>query len=137
MTPEFYDELLASLHQAHDHARREGDQLTARVFEDATYAAARMAGELRNLARGEGVYIPGDKTLHEVLSEYESHKQAGLSQEDALAQVFPPRHRRPFDIGPCIVCNEDFVPGESAVKAPTEDEIGFTHLECLSVVIVD
>lgn len=137
MTPEFYDQLLAYLLQARDHARREGDVLAARVFEDATVASARIAGDLRKLARGEGEYIPGGKALSEELAELEAHHQAGLSHEDALAEVFPARHARPDDIGPCIVGNDHFDPGDFTVKAPSEDEIGFAHLERLSVVVVD
>jgi hypothetical protein len=36
-----------------------------------------------------------------------------------------------------MVCADSFSPGEAVVRAPGFDQIGFAHLECLSVVIVD
>jgi len=136
MRPEFYDKLLALLLQARENARAEGLLLAARVFEDAATAAASLAGDLRNLAEGKTITVPGKKNVAEVLVELDSWENMGPSHEDALAQIFPPKHRLPGEVGPCIVCFEDFVPGDIAVMAPSEDATGFTHLECLSVVIV-
>ena len=135
--PQFYDELLVSLHWAREHARGEGWLLVAEVFEDAATAATSLAGDLRTLAEGKTITVPGERDLAEVLVELDSLAYTGLSREEALAQVFPPMRRLPGEVGPCILCIEEFVPGDIAVNAPSEDAIGFAHLECLSVVIVD
>jgi hypothetical protein len=47
------------------------------------------------------------------------------------------QYRLLTEVGPCVGCFEDFVPGDIAVEAPGDDAIGFAHLECLSVVIVE
>jgi hypothetical protein len=129
--------LLALLLWARDDARKEGIPLRARVFEDAATAAALTAGELRNIAAGKGTYAPGKKSLGEIRDELDELEGAGLSHEDALQLLFPPKRLQPREIGPCLVCIEDFVPGELAVKAPSKDQIGFAHLECLQVIIVE
>ena len=136
-TPETFDQLLALLLFARDDTRKEGTRLRARVFEDAATAAALTAGELRVLAAGNVTYFPGDRGLADVRDELDELEWAGLSPEEALQLVFPPKHLRPREIGPCVICTEDFVVGELAVKAPSEDQIGYGHLDCLSVIIVD
>ncbi len=107
------------------------------MFEDAATAAALTAGELRNIAAGKGTFFPAERSLPEIVDELDELERAGLSHEDALQLLFPPKHLWPREIGPCVVCTEDFVPGELAVKAPSEDQIGFGHLECLQVIIVE
>jgi hypothetical protein len=135
--PEFYDALLALLLQARENTRSEGFLLAVQVFEDAATVAASLAEDLRNLADEKIVIVPGERTVAEVFAELDSWKNLGLSHEEALAQVFPPRYRLPREVGPCLVCFEDFVHGDVAVKTPGEDATGCVHLECLSVVIVD
>jgi hypothetical protein len=135
--PEFYDALLALLLQAHENTRSEGFLLAVQVFEDAAVVAASLAEDLRNLADEKIVIVPGQRTVAEIFAELDSWKNLGLSHEDALAQVFPPKYRLPREVGPCLVCFEDFVHGDVAVKTPSEDSTGFAHLECLSVVIVN
>ena len=62
MTPEFCDERLDALQLAHDHARREGDQLAARVRVRALCRrSGQVTGELRKLARGDGIFIPATR----------------------------------------------------------------------------
>ena len=135
--PEFYDALLALLLQARENTRSEGFLLAVQVFEDAAVVAASLAEDLRNLVNEEIVIVPGQRTVAEVFAELDSWKNLGLSHEEALAQVFPPKYRLPREVGPCLVCFEDFVHGDVAVKTPGEDATGCVHLECLSVVIVD
>jgi hypothetical protein len=135
--PEFYDALLALLLQARENTRAEGFLLAVQVFEDAATVAASLAEDLRNLVNEEIVVVPGQRTVAEIFAELDSWKNLGLSHEEAVAQVFPPTYRLPREVGPCLVCFEDFVRGDIAVKAPSEDATGFAHLECLSVVIVN
>lgn len=98
MTPEFYDGLFSTRsNQVNDHSRREGDQLATRVFEDASYAAARIAGDPRKLARGEAVYVPGDKTLNEPSASPISSACRWSSSTD---QRDPWRSERPALDGP-------------------------------------
>jgi hypothetical protein len=137
--PEFYDALLGLLLQARENTRAEGLLLAVQVFEDAATVAASLAEDLRNLGEGKVkiVIVPSEKTVTEVFVELDSWENLGLSRAEALAQVFPPKHRLPSELGPYIVCFEDFVPGDVAVKAPSEDATGCVHLECLAVVIID
>ena len=135
--PEFYDALRALLLQARENTRAEGFLLAVQVFEDAAVVAASLAEDLRNLVDEKIVMVPGERTVAEVFVELDSWENLGLSHEEALAQVFPPRYRLPREVGPCTVCFEGFVHGDIAVKAPGEDATGFAHLECMSVVIVN
>jgi hypothetical protein len=67
MRPEFYDALLALLLQARENARVEGFLLAAQVFMDAATTAEALAADLRSLAEGTAVTVPGEKTMEEVL----------------------------------------------------------------------
>jgi hypothetical protein len=134
---EFYDALVALLVQARENTRSDGFLLAVQVFEDAATVAASLAEDLRNLAEEEIIRVPGAKTVTEIFVELDSWENLGLSHEEALAQIFPPKYRSPKEIGPCVVCFDDFVHADIAVKVPSEDATGFSHLECLPVVIVE
>ena len=136
-SPEKYDQLLASLLWARDDMRREGIPAWARAFEDAATVAAESAAALRGFAEGKAIYVPSKSDWSKVMEELDELARVGITGAEAFRIIFPPQRFSPAEVGPCIICCEDFMPGALAVKAPSNDEIGFSHLECLHVVIVE
>jgi hypothetical protein len=133
MSPETYDQLLSLLLRAAAEARKEAQVLVMRVFEDAASAAAQIAGELRKIEEYERTHKTRLLNIEEVVAWLEDEGEL----EAFLEADRRPESARPHELGLCMVCSERFSPGESAVRAPAFDQIGFAHLECLSVVIVD
>lgn len=133
MKPEIYDELLLLSLRAANDARQEGQDLVMRVFEDAASAAAQMAGELRQIQEYERTHGTKLLTIDELVVWL--HDEGLLTE--LIEQERETKYARPRELGLCMVCAEGFSPGESVVRAPGLDQVGFAHLECLSVVIVD
>jgi len=133
MTPETYDQLLSLLLRAATDAREEAQALVMRVFEDAASAAAQLAGELREIEEYERTHGTRLLNIEEVVALlYNEGELKALVEADRR-----PKCARSHELGLCMVCTESFSPGECVVRAPVLDQVGFAHLECLSVVVVD